>query len=206
MLVIENKVLSKSLMYKGNIILNYKINYPFIRGFDKFNLYNYNKAIKLKEYAETKLFEEAKEINDYNKQNGYPIMVYEVVLNYTITYNEYDILSLYYDEYIFSGGAHGNTIRTSQTWNMQNRQMLDLKDFYRNNPNYVSEIITQKNDKIKNDIDDGNNIYFEDYCCLTSSNFKVENYYLSKDGKIVIYYQQYDIAPYSSGIITFNIK
>ena len=72
MIIIQNRVLEKNLIYKGNIILTYKINYPFIIGFERFNLYNYNKAIKLKEYAETKLFEEAKETNDFNKQNGYP--------------------------------------------------------------------------------------------------------------------------------------
>ena len=206
MIIIQNRVLEKNLIYKGNIILTYKINYPFIIGFERFNLYNYNKAIKLKEYAETKLFEEAKETNDFNKQNGYPIMVYEVVLNFTITYNEYDIVSLYYDEYIYSGGAHGNTIRTSQTWNIQDRQMLDLKDFYKKDTNYVSKILTQINNHIKENIENGNNIYFEDYCCLTAQNFRVENFYLSKTGNIVIYYQQYDIGPYSSGILTFNIK
>ena len=189
MVIIQNRVLEKNLMYKGDIILTYKINYPFIRGFERLNLYNYNKAIKLKEYAETKLFEEAKETNDFNKQNGYPIMVYEVVLNFTITYNEYDIVSLYYDEYIYSGGAHGNTIRTSQTWNMQDRQMLDLKDFYKKDPNYVSKTLTQINNYIKENIENGNNIYFEDYCCLTAQNFRVENFYLSKTGNIVIYYQ-----------------
>ena len=206
MVRIENRVFEKGLTYKGNIILKYKINYPYIRGLEGFNLYNYNKAIKLKEYAENELFEDAKKTNDYNKENGYPIMVYEVILNYNITYNNFDIVSLYCDEYIYSGGAHGSTTRTSQTWNLQNKQMLDLNDFYKKNPNYVSKILTIINDQIKSNIERGNNIYLDNYCYLAVSNFKVENFYLNKTGNIVIYYQQYDIGPYSSGIITFNVK
>ena len=206
MVVIQNRVLEKRLMYKGDVILKYKINYPYIQNFERFNLYYYNKAIKLKEYSENKLFEESKKTNDYNKQNGYPIMVYEVILDYMITYNKFDIVSLYNDEYIYSGGAHGNTIRTSESWNIQDKQMLNLNDFLKKDPNYVSKILTQINNQIKENIENGNNIYFEDYCCLTAQNFRVENFYLSKTGNIVIYYQQYDIGPYSSGIITFNIK
>ena len=131
-------------------------------------------------------------------------MVYEVVLNYTITYNDNDVVSLYFDEYIYCGGAHGNTIRSSQTWNLLNRKIIELKDLYRKNPNYVSSILKEINKQIEKNIEKGNDIYFENYCCLTSSSFRVESFYLAKDS-IVIYYQQYDIAPYSSGILTFNI-
>ncbi len=65
-------------------------------------------------YAEKDLFNMAKEQYDINFSNGFPIMVYELILDYTITYNKDAILSLYFDEYIFSGGAHGSTIRTSR--------------------------------------------------------------------------------------------
>lgn len=204
MVRIDEKILQKNLMYNGDIILKYKIIYPQIRGFQNFNLCNYSKAIKLQNYAEKELFEEAKKTNDYNKQNGYPIMVYEVILNYTITYNNNDIVSLYFDEYIYSGGAHGNTTRTSQTWNLQDRRQIRLSDLFKRNPNYVSSILKNINEQIKNNIENGENVYFENYCCLTASNFRVENFYLV-EGAIVIYYQQYDIAPYSSGILTFKI-
>ena len=70
--------------------------------------------------------------------------------------------------------------------------------------NYVSEIISNINDQIYKEIQKGNNIYFENYCCLTSHNFRVENYYIA-DNMIVVYYQQYDIAPYSSGILNFFV-
>lgn len=48
------------------------------------------------------------------------------------------------------------------------------------------------------------NKYFENYCELVLETFRLENYYIIPNG-IVIYFQQYDIAPYSSGIPIFYI-
>ena len=121
----------------------------------------------------------------------------------TITYNYQMLISLYIDEYRFTGGAHGNTIRTSQTWNLKESKMIKLAELFKDT-NYVSALIDNINEQIKNNIESGKNIYFEDYCFLTDKNFKVENYYI-KDGLINIFYQQYEIAPYSSGIIVFII-
>ena len=207
----ERKILKTELKYKGEIILKYNIEYPqvtenmWIIASRRFNTFNYNKAMELKNIAEGKMFKEAKETYEYNKKNGYPIMVYELYSTYKITYTTNNIISLYSDEYTFTGGAHGSTIRTSQNWDFRIANQIRLSSFFPNNPNYVSKILTQINNKIQQDIQNGNNIYFENYCCLTAENFNVNNYYL-ENGNIVIYYQQYDIAPYSSGILTFNIK
>lgn len=205
MVRVETRLLQRNMLYNGEVILKYKIEYPFIYGFEEFNLYNYNKAIKLQKEAETELFNNAKDTYEENKKNGYPLMVFEIVSSYKVTYNNYDFVSLYIDDYIFTGGAHGTTNRTSQTWNINKRSMVMLKDFYIKEPNYVSYIIKEINDQIKQNIDNGNNYYFDDYCCLTSANFRVENFYINNNGKITIYYQQYDIAPYSSGILVFYI-
>lgn len=204
MVNIESRTLQRKLTYDGNVILQYRITYPQIRGANNFNTYNYTRAIELQRRCENELFEEAKQTYEYNKQNGYPIMVYEIISEFVLTYNYNNIVSLYSDEYVYTGGAHGTTTRTSQTWNIREGKMLDLCEFFKDNPNYVSNIIKEINEQISRNIEQGNNIYFEDYCCLTSANFRVENYYLYGE-YIVIYYQQYDIAPYSSGILNFFI-
>lgn len=203
MIRVEKRVLQRNLMYKGTVILKYRIEYPQIFNCEKFNIYNYKKATRLQKECETTLFNEAKELYEYNKKNGYPIMTYEIVSECTITYNYEPLISLYIDEYRFTGGAHGNTIRTSQNWNLQDSEMIKLERWF-DDPNYVSKLIDNINCQIQRNIANGNNIYFEDYCCLTSKNFRVENYYI-KNGLINIYYGQYDIAPYSSGIISFVI-
>lgn len=208
---IEKKILKKELRYNGEVILKYTIEYPQVSNSmwtistKKFNLYNYNIAIKLKNRAEGKLFEEAKEIYEYNKKNGYPIMIFELYYTFTVTYNTNNIVSLYTDEYEFTGGAHGLTNRQSQNWDFRIGRQITLQEMFPRDLNYVSNILKQINDTIRKDIENGNNIYFDNYCCLTAENFNVNNFYL-ENGNIVIYYQQYDIAPYSSGILTFNIK
>ncbi len=208
---INKNVFKDELKYNGEVILKYTIEYPhiieekWIESIEKFNVYNYQKAKMLKNFSEGKLFQDAIETYEYNKKNGYPIMVYEVYSSFEITYNTEFIVSLYIDDYIFSGGAHGNTKRTSQTWDFRRGCMIQLKNFFKNDKNYVSKIVTNINNFIEQDIASGNDIYFENYCCLTIQSFNVDNYYL-QDGNIIIYYQQYDIAPYSSGILTFKIK
>ena len=207
---IIKKIFQDELKYDGNVILKYTIEYPQVvyskwkMSAKIFNEYNEKKAIQLKRLSTGKLFYEAKELYEYNKKNGYPSICYEVYSKFKVTYNTNNILSLYIDEYIYQGGAHGLTNRTSQNWDFRTGSQIRLNELFIRNPNYVTYILTKINKKISEDIKNGNNIYFENYCCLTSETFSVNNFYL-QDGKVIIYYQQYDIAPYSSGILTFEI-
>lgn len=146
-------------------------------------------------------------ISDYQNslKTGYPFHPYDVTHTYKITYNENGLLSLYCDLYEFTGGAHGNTNRESQTWCIAHGQLLTLKDFFPDDPHYISniqnEIIRQINARIKA----GNNIYFNNYAELVKQTFTPKNFYLTARG-IVIYFQQYDIAPYASGMPSFLIS
>lgn len=202
MVKVENRIVQNKLTYKGEVILKYKIEFPQIRGNERFNMYNYNNALRLQQLCEKELYEQAKKVYDYNQENRYPLMIFEIIKEYVVTYNYNNIISIYSDEYIFEGGAHGNTLRYSQNWNLQQGRMIELSELYKRNPNYVSEILKEINNQIKDNIQKEKNTYFEDPCCLTSAMFRVENYYLYGEF-IAIFYQQYDIAPYSSGIQVF---
>lgn len=207
MIYIKKNILEKELFYEDTLVLKYHIEYPSINGsicensIKNFNIYNKNLAFNLKEKSENELYNEAVESYKYNKENGYPIMIYEVYRSFEVTYNINDIISLYIDEYIFSVGAHGNTIRTSQTWNLCNGTRMCLEDFFKNDPYFMLEILRQINDQISKEPE----IYFENACKLVLETFNPANYYLTMKG-IVIYFQQYDIAPYSSGIRNFTIN
>lgn len=206
--IIEN-TFERELYYKNTVILKYTIKYPRIInnsiGANRFNRFNYEKAIKLKHYSENELFKEAKELYDYNVSNGYPVMMYEVFLDYTITYNQNSIVSLYSDEYIYSGGAHGNTIRSSQNWNINFGRQFSLESLFDNDCNYILDILKDINNQIEQQIANGSNQYFENYCSLVLNTINLNNFYLNP-GYITIFFQQYDIAPYSSGIPSFNIQ
>lgn len=207
---IEKKEFSDELKYEGNVVLTYRIEYPemvssdFESGKDAFNRYNKEKALAYENYVKTQLYKNAIELYNYNSSNGYPIMVYEIVTEFEITYNEDGIVSLYIDTYEFSGGAHGNTIRSSQNWDLSIGALLPLYCFYPNNPYFILEILKGIIEQIRIEIEEGTNQYFDDYCCLVLESFNPESFYLTKDS-IAVFFQQYDIAPYSSGILVFNI-
>lgn len=209
---IEKKTLKGELKYKNTVILTYKIEYPqmiiskYTYGKEIFNTYNRKKALELEQYIKTDLYENAKEVYEYNKANGYPIMVYEVISEYNITYNEGFIVSLYQDEYQFTGGAHGSTIRTSQNWNLKDGSKIPLSYFFPNNPYYTIDILKEINRQIKIQIEEGENQYFENYCELVLQTFNLDSYYIMSNETLAIYFQQYDIAPYSSGIPVFLIN
>jgi len=209
--IIKKQTLTGELKYKNTVVLTYKIEYAEITdsnytfGKNIFNQFNKYKAMELQKRINNQLFKDASELYDYNKEHGYPIMVYDIVLSCNITYNQDNLVSLYYDQYEFTGGAHGNTIRTSQTWDLSVGRMLNLVYFFRFNPNYfVLDNIKNINNQIAEQLKSNPGQYFDNYCELVIDNFKQENYYLTNNG-IVIYYQQYDIAPYSSGIPEFLI-
>ena len=208
---IEKKILEDELEFDGEIVLTYRIEYPEIKeiecfyGISTFNRYNQNSAMKLERYIVTDLYREAVELYKYNKKNGYPIMKYEIIQEYTVTYNKDDIISLYYDTYEFRGGAHGNTIRESQTWNLNLGKKIPLYKFCLNNPYYILNILRQIIEQIRKQIESGTNYYFDNYGELVIDTFNPKSFYLTDKGTTV-YFQQYDIAPYSSGIPEFYIK
>ena len=202
---IVKRALTKELKYDNTVVLKYNIEYPEIieessMASIRFNRYNKNLATNLQIKAENELYKEAVELYRYNKQNNYPIIAYEVYRTYEITLNTSEIISLYFDEYIFLGGAHGNTIRTSQTWNMMIARMIELYELFRN-PYFIQNIFKQIIIQINTEKD----IYFEEACCLVIETFNPKSFYLTPN-YIAIYFQQYDIAPYASGIRTFIVR
>lgn len=200
---IIKKTIKGNLIYKNTIILTYTINYPEIistpyenckKSFNRFNLM---KALTLERYCKNELFSDAKKTYDYNISNNFPVMVYEVVLDYDLTYNQNNLVSLYFDEYKYTGGAHGGTIRESQNWNLINCSLIPLAYFFSYNPYYTINILKQVNKQISLIVKKEPGMYFENYCMLTLDSFRLDHYYLTSKG-IVVFFQQYDIAPYSS--------
>lgn len=205
MFIVKNCIMKNELTYRGSVILKYEIEYPQIFSDTyntcKFNALNHKKALDLENYAKNILFKDAMDLYDYNYSNGYPIMVYELVFKYTITYNKEPIISLYQDEYIFSGGAHGNTVRTSQNWDLKYNDQFSLSDIYYDNPNYILFILREINRQI---VENGKELYFADYCSLVLDTFNINQFYITPN-YVVVYFGQYDIAPYSTGIPEFKI-
>ena len=133
-------------------------------------------------------------------ENGFPIRTFEAILTFRVTYLCKCVISAYFDRYEYTGGAHGNTIRESQTWELNKCGLLELCQLVRCLPDCKTYILAVVEKQIEKEPE----IYFENYSELISNTFNEKSFYCTPRG-IVVYYQQYDIAPYSSGIREFLV-
>ncbi|HIT88930.1 MAG TPA: DUF3298 and DUF4163 domain-containing protein, partial [Candidatus Merdenecus merdavium] len=208
MQTIYNKTLEDT-MYEGNIpVFIYNINYPFFTttfstaAGEKISSYYAINAKKTETYCREELFPLASSSALYRPGNQPPFHSYTLDVTYKITYNVTCITSLYMEEYTYMGGAHGATTRTSHTWNFISGKQLELKDFFPDDPSYQQYILENIHKDIAKRQKEKSEFYFENYEELVRNTFDPKNFYLTPDG-IIIYFQQYDIAPYVNGIPEF---
>lgn len=209
-LQIENGVFQNDLYYRDTLLLSYQINYPkfssgqFPATANRLSRYYCTKACDVKCRAVTTLWQAAVEQYQDSVANGYPIMAYDCQVDYTVTLNQNCILSLYTDQYEFTGGAHGNTIRTAETWNVQTGQCLTLEQLFPCQRNPRDLVIQQVVEQIRQQENSPDFPYFDDYETLVKQSFCAKDFYLTEEG-LVVFFQQYEIAPYASGIPSFTI-
>lgn len=209
-LKIKQFELKEELTYGNTAVLKYTIRFPeFQSGVPKFqkavltmNWFYRQEALHMVKYSRKNLYRDAVAQYHYSVEHSYPVMIYEVYVDNTVTYNENCVVSLYTDQYIFTGGAHGNTTRDSNTWDLLSGRQMPLSRFIAS-PLYPKEyVVRQVIKQIQEGIQNGGNYYFDDYEKNAVSEFDEDQFYLRPDG-LVVYYQQYAIAPYSSGIREF---
>lgn len=207
---VENNIIEREMTYQSTLILRYKINYPqfrseaFRQAVARINRYYRARALAFRQYCERRLFPMA--VEDYRNSiaNGYPVHVYEAQDDYTVTYLQNCALSLFFDRYEYTGGAHGTTARSSETWDLQTGRRITLGRLFPPGVNERDFVIREVNRQIAEQIQNGNNIYFDNYQQLVEQTFDPASFFLTPEGAAV-YFQQYDIAPYSSGIPVFLI-
>lgn len=206
---IEMREIKRGFFCRDTLMVSFSSYYPHIRFNQsavqaRVNARYFAKARNFCRYAEKTLFCQA--VQEYNNSiaNDFPFRTFDAVLNYTVTLNKNGCLSLFSDRYEYTGGAHGSTLRESDTWELSKGRLLPLSSFFPNCPNYreyvIEQIIRQADANMKEDP----HIYFENYRELIRENFNPRNFFLTESG-ITVFFQQYEIAPYSSGIIGFTI-
>jgi len=205
----EEIIIKKDLYHNKILLLSYTIQYPqfsserFQMTLSRINRYYKAKATAQQLYFEHKLFRMAIEQYEDAIKNGFPVRKFEAFVAYTMTYNQNCAISLFFDRYEYTGGAHGNNEQYSDTWNLQSGVQMKLSRLFANQ-NYKTYIIRMINLQIAEQIANGTNQYFENYSELVTQYFNEDSFYLTPQG-VAIYFQQYEIAPYSSGIPTFLI-
>ena len=201
------KQLIESLMYyKIKPVLEIRIEYPEISGnLQKVSEESFNKFYQIQSRIKNRRarnYYYKMAVRDFkaSADNDYPFNMYTFYSTYDVTFLSDSIASLYFDEYVYTGGAHGNTERISNTWDLKDGRLKQLRDFFKPNFNYravMTDNIIKQINKSENRED-----YFPEYEKLVKQYFSDKNFYLSTDG-FIIFYPLYTIAPYYMGIQTF---
>lgn len=201
----------REFSYSGTTMLTLSIQYPEIRLADnpqtqaRINSRFRAQAADFSRYAAGPLYRQA--VRDYRnaQTHGYPFRAYDAVMKYEVTFNQDCHLSSYRDRYEFTGGAHGNTVRASDTFSLKSGRRFALSHFFAPGLNYRRLVLTKILEQADHNMQQNPGIYFEDYRHLILKYFNPESYYLTPDG-VAVYYQQYEIAPYATGIVVFLLS
>lgn len=201
---VKKIILRNTLKHNGETLLKYRIEYPEFGSscalpcLETINRLYMDRALEYRRYCETELF--ALAITQYLEDlaNGFPVRIFEAAAVFEATYLNSCALSLYTDRYEYAGGAHGKTARDSQTWDLRLCRLMELRQLVNCPPCHNAYVLSQVEAQIRLQPD----LYFENYGELIVSTFNEKNFYATPKG-ITVYYQQYDIAPYSSGIRDF---
>lgn len=156
-----------------------------------------DKQIKLKNDMKPELADYVK----FSKESGYPVNDFDLSSDYSVSYNQNDILSITATIYNYTGGAHGMTEQISYNIDLKTGKLITLKDIFKSDSNYIKLINKEISKQIKANPDD---FFTED-----DLGFKTiaadQPFYFNKGG-ITVYFQLYEIAPYAGGIKEFKIS
>lgn len=181
---LKNGYVLNEKKYKPN--RNYLVYYPQLSGVkdkSKEKMIN-DKLIKLSQVKNVGSGE-----LDYSYLGGFNITFYKKDLL---------VLELWGYNYPF-GAAHGMPSKVYVHINLKNGNFYELKDLFKKNSNYVKKL----SDIIQKQIDEKGEelgIWKDQYKGIKPN----QPFYVTEDA-LHIYFEPYEIAPYSSGFVTFDI-
>lgn len=173
----KESYIKNSLGYKAEIII------PKMIGGEKKSVEIFNK--KMKEKISEYIFDEY-DLKEYGR-------VVEKSLNYKIYKSKFGVVSVVFDHYEYTGGAHGISYLNVYLVDEKTGKIENLKNYL--SENEKSKII----EKIKTEIKKNPDKYFSS----TNIDLKYSNIYF-KENKVVVVFSLYSIAPYCYGMPTFE--
>jgi len=130
---------------------------------------------------------------------------YEYVINTEVHYgNGRDIIGHFINMYQYTGGAHGGTFITCRNYRLEDGSVVTLDNYFK--PDYEKVLIPILEKKLleyagcgsRDELDEHG--YFSDEPMFVSKNFEI------RQDTVDFIYNQYDIAPYSTGITTLSVS
>ncbi len=118
-------------------------------------------------------------------------------LDYRVTYNRNDLISIVTSQYEYTGGAHGMTYQASYTMDLKTGKVYSLPDLFKSDAGYVAAISEQVKKQFAE----------LEYPTLTPfESIRNDQDFYVKGDSIVVYFQLYEYTPYAAGFPEFSIK
>lgn len=147
--------------------------------------------------------EGSKEFIKEAKKEGWEIRPFTALSEYKVSYNKNNLISISITNYEYTGGAHGSADTRNYTIDMKTGKELTLKDIFKEKADFKEIINKEIENKIKIQTESGEFSYFDGEMGFKSIS-ENQSFYI-KDGKLVIHFGLYEIAPYASGMPEFEI-
>ncbi len=148
---------------------------------------------------QTEMMAEREEMEKEAEQYQFELNPFALATDYMVTYNNHGLLSLYIDQYEYTGGAHGMTYRRPYNIDLKDGSDIKLADVFKPDSNY--KVVIDK--AIQAEIAKNPEGYFESE--MGFQGIGDDQFFTLQPGGITIYFQLYDIAPYAFGIPEFKI-
>ncbi|MEG1256671.1 DUF4163 domain-containing protein [Clostridium sp.] len=194
--IVENE----EIIY-SNEYVSVDINKPIVRLPNKEieGIINSKISKKVSEF-ENYIVDLSKKDNMQYKKDGLPLKQYVVNINNTVNYNKDNILSLTLHFYSYTGGAHGSSVDVSYNFDVNTGNNGVLEDFLGKDKKYNKIILNN----MKEIIDKNPNMYFKEVTDNINEIPYNQKFFLVND-YVIIYFDEYEIAPYAAGIVQFKI-
>jgi hypothetical protein len=141
----------------------------------------------------------AKESQQDFAETDFPRREFVVKVDFELKNSE-KILSIKFNYYQYTGGAHGNPYSLTHNIDLATGEDLKLIDFLERQNMKLAQV----EEFIRTEIKKEPELYFQKEYGFQSLD-EDQCYYL-EDGELVVYFQPYAVAPYSTGMPEFRIK
>jgi Protein of unknown function (DUF3298). len=139
-----------------------------------------------------------KVVHELMKDQSYPNPdIQEMDGTFEVKNNQRGVLSLSLLNYTFTGGAHGNTLQKSLTFDVENGKSYKLSELFKPDSNYKKRL----NDIIQAQIKARKLPLLGDYPGISDD----QDFYIA-DKSLVVYFPLYAIVPYAWGFPYFPIS
>lgn len=130
---------------------------------------------------------------------------YEYVINTEVHYgNHRDIIGHFINMYQYTGGAHGGTFITCRNYRLEDGSVVTLDNYFK--PGYEKVLIPVLERKLLEYAECSSRDELDEHGYFSNEPmFVPENFEIRRD-TIDFIFNQYDIAPYSTGITTLSVS